>query len=332
MFERISRSEMPTPTAATGQADLTGDAGLAPDVQGGSRPAGGTYGGQASTPGSPFAGGPLPPPDSGNPYASPSVPYGWQPLGEVQQIVRGYQPSAIDLGDILSRSWRIFSNHFAECLLATLICFAVSLALTGMLAVFGLLGGAGVGALANTNNKEAAILLGIFLGLVGILALGIFSAWLWAGYLIWVLKLSRGEEVAYGDLFRGGPFMGRMFWGNLLFMPVSLLAVLLCFFPCILIWALWTNFAWLVIDRNERLPESFARAKDLAVYNSSNFLTLVMIWFLMFGVSVVLSMLPVIGGLSFLFTMPFFTVLEAVAYLRLTGQSTADMLPPTMSR
>jgi hypothetical protein len=294
-------------------------------------PPGGAAASAGAASGSPFARSASTSP-SDHPFASPAAGYGWRSLGEVPQIVRDYRPSVIDLGDVLSRSWRIYLDHFAECFLATLIDFAVAIAFGGIVAVLGLLGVAAVAGLAQANSEEAAMILAIFLGLMGVIGVAAFFAWLWAGYSILMLKISRGEDRSYGDLFHGGPFIGRMFWGYLLFTVLSVLAMLACFLPMILVSGLLTNFRWLVIDRNERLPESFGHSKDLALFDTTNLLTLVMIWFLRFGVNLVAGSVPVLGSISFLFTLPYFSVLQAVAYLRLTGQSTADMLPPSMSR
>lgn len=271
---------------------------------------------------SPFGGsgaGTPPPLPSGlpnpNPYASPGMAASLTPA----QITRGLTPTAIDVGDILSRTWTIFSNNLAQLLVGMLILILVSMVLIVPLALImfgGIFGGA---ALANQQNEAVGVILIILSAVVGFVLLILVSAWIQSGWILYLLKIARGEPTAYSDIFHGGPYMLRLFAAGLLMTLAVLLGYLLCIVPGVILGLMFGQFMWLIVDRNAGAMESLGLSRQLTEGNKLNIFLLTLI---VFGIQMVASIVP-FGGL---FTAPFIGLLFAVAYLRMSGQSTADML------
>src|SRR5262245_44579204 len=109
---------------------------------GGAAPSAGPFGGAPATGGSvPFSG-----PESINPYRAPLV----SDAPRAQPVPSGgWAPTRIDVGDVLSRSWRIFQDRFGLCVLVNLgflaILFLVGAVVTGCRVglVIGIVGGGG---------------------------------------------------------------------------------------------------------------------------------------------------------------------------------------------
>ncbi len=61
--------------------------------------------------------------ESANPYSSPAVE---QVRATAPLVRRGFQPTRIDLGDVLSRTWRIYKNNLWKCVGATLFVLVLT--------------------------------------------------------------------------------------------------------------------------------------------------------------------------------------------------------------
>lgn len=270
---------------------------------------------------SPFgAGGPKPPPppQSGpfnpNPYASP-VAAGIAPV----QMTRGFTPTAIDVGDILSRTWTIFSNNLAQMILGALILILVLVALIVPITLV-LIGGIGAGvALANQQNEAVGIIVVLLVAVIGTILLFLVSAWIQSGWIVFLLKIARGEVAAYSDIFRGGPYVIRLFAAGLVFALAVLLGYFLCIVPGVILALMFGEFTWIIVDRNSGSMESLSLSRQLTEGNKLN---LFLIMLVIIAISSIAQFVP----FAFLFTTPFIGLLAAVTYLRMSGQSTADML------
>jgi uncharacterized membrane protein len=84
---------------------------------------------------------------------------------------------------------------------------------------------------------------------------------------------------------------------------------------------------WLILDRNAGAVDSLSQSMRLTEGNRTS---LFLLFLIAMGIGLVGGFIP----FSFLFTAPFIYLMMAVAYLRMTGQTTADMLrnpPPQMA-
>jgi uncharacterized membrane protein len=253
-----------------------------------------------------------------NPYASPTTATHGAALAE---IARGYQPTTIDVGDILNRTWTIFTTNLLQLLLGTLILIGVSLAMAIPVTILGAIGvGVGV-AVSNQGNEPVGVMIIVLTVVVMVLAIIVVSTWIQGGLLLWVLKIARGEPNRYGDIFGGGPYFARLLGGGLLVALAFYLGLALCIVPGIFVAIIFSQFVWLVLDRDTGALESLSLSNQLTVGNKLN---LFLILLLAFVIHLVASFIPLAG----LFSVPFIVLLFAVTYLRITGQSTADMLAP----
>jgi uncharacterized membrane protein len=261
----------------------------------------------------------LPPrPPSSNPYASPVA------SGMVAtQITRGFTPTAIDIGDVLSRTWTIFTNNIAQLLLGMLILILVSMVLIVPLVLVMFMGIGGGAALADQQNEAAGIVILILSVFVGFILLILASAWIQSGWIVYLLKIARGEPSEYSDIFRGGPYMLRLFAAGLVMALAVMLGYMLCIVPGIILGLMFGQFMWLIVDRNAGAMESLGLSRQLTEGNKLNLFLLMLI---IMGIQMIASVVP-FGGL---FTAPFIGLLIAVTYLRMSGQSTADMLNAPM--
>ncbi|HUT93141.1 MAG TPA: DUF975 family protein [Thermoguttaceae bacterium] len=278
-------------------------------------------------PESPFARGPAP--DAENPYASPidytaGVSAGYAaPAG---QIV----PTQIELGDVFGRTWEIIKEQWGLCLGLVLVAWLIN---TGVSLVAGML------------------------PIIGPLASALFSVWIYVGVAMALLKIARGQETSLGEIFNGGAYFLRIFVASILYglmvmavfgilfgpaLVAMLLALqggdqavmifagiglgLLCWIPALILSLMYSQFYYLIIDRDVGILESLSLSRQITAGNK---LTLFVIWVLM-GLLNLAGALACLVGL--LFTVPFTALLNLIVYLAMTGQPTAGQRPsgPTM--
>ena len=252
---------------------------------------------------------------AGNPYVSPTTPY------VPPQIVRGYTPSPIDVGDILNRTWKIFTENLVALLVGMLILIAVVLVAMIPLFILFFTAFAVAFSMADQGNEAAGGIIALLLVVTGV-ALGLLlSFWLYGGLASWLLKIARGEKTSYGEIFTGGRFLWSMLGAGLAFTLMVSLGYMLCLVPGIILALMFSQFIWLIVDRNATAGQSLSLSKELTHGNKLNLFLLMMV---AFGISMLGGFVP---GAS-LFTTPFLYLMMAVTYLRMTGQSTADMLMP----
>lgn len=279
-------------------------------------------------PTSPFASGAAP--DPGNPYASPAdytVGASAGYAAPVGQIV----PTQIDLGDVFGRTWEIIKDQWGLCLGLVLVAWLI--------------------------NMGVSLVAGM-LPIIGPLASSLFSVWIYIGVALGLLKIARGQETSLGELFNGGAYFLRVFGASLLyglmvmgvfsilFFPalVGILVALqggdealmifaaiglglLCWIPAMILSLMYSQFYYLIIDRDVGVLESFSLSREITTGNK---LTLFVIWVLI-GLLNMAGVLPCFLGL--LFTIPFTALLNLIVYLAMTGQPTADQRPhgPTLA-
>jgi len=155
----------------------------------------------------------------------------------------------------------------------------------------------------------------LVLHLISLVAFGLLMGPAIAG-IVWVtLKRLRGEEVSFGDLFRGFDNFGSTFLAGLVFSLLVGAGLVLCVVPGIILGALFCFTFPYIVDRGLMFPEAMVASRGLGegrvdLFDRSVFFLLA----LLLGVSGVI--LCVVG---LLFTWPLMWIVVAVAYEDLAG-------------
>lgn len=294
---------------------------------------------------SPFAPGIPPPPAPGkeeNPYASPADHTYASPVIH-RHGASALRPTAIDFGDVLGRTWRVFQDQLGISVGVFLLFLVVAGGFFfGMVRVQRELAFA-------LRDPVAYVLARACLEIVGWL----FNTWIGIGLAICFLKIARGQPVRVGELFAGGRYfltvvlaavlltlmlMGVMMLCTMLAVLVAVVFAvqqvgpapflllilgggLLALVPLIVLALMFALYQYLIIDCGAGVIESLHLSMQLT---SGNKLTM----FLIFLVTGVLGGLLVLCtcGLGILLVGPYLTLLLAVMYLAMSGQPTADQL------
>jgi phage FluMu protein Com len=279
--------------------------------------------------GSPFgAAGPSPigPGDAENPYASPrefapGAPYAAAPYDAAMPLGHAY----LDLGDVFSRTWTIFQDNWGMSLVVLVVAFVLNI---------------GASLLAN------------FIPILGPLASWVFGIWISIGQALFFLKTARGQEASLEDLFAGGPYLLNVILANILLGLMLFGAAILCAGPlalvgvltgdkvamvilivvgavaavvvCVVLGLMFSQFLYLIVDRNVGPIESLNLSKRVMVGNKTMLFLIGLVAFLL----TVVAVIPC--GLGLLVVGPFFALMAPVVYLTITAQPTAEQLrrPP----
>ncbi len=241
--------------------------------------------------------------DSGNPYQSPSPFVSQSP----EHVPGEITPQILDLSDVFSRTWSIFKEQWGNCVAAWLMIFVISTVISYALSFGGLMSG--------------RIMFGPRLAqvgqVVGQIAGQLISIWLGIGVAIYFLKVARGQAADYSDLFNGGPHFLRIVLASLLFFVIFYAGLLLCIVPGVILALMFSQFYYLVLDRQMPILDAFSMSKDLT---NGNKLTLFLIWLTMMGICIV-ALIPC--GLGLIVAAPFFCLMFPMIYLTITGQPAA---------
>lgn len=142
------------------------------------------------------------------------------------------------------------------------------------------------------------------------------NSFLAGGIVEFALKIARGQPAAFGDVFGGGKYFGKMFVGMLGFAVVYGIGAALCLVPgLIVMFGLWP-FAFIIVD--QKLAGIDALKKAWAMTNGHKMS--IFIFWLLCVVAVIAGeiacFLPV-----FLVSYPLIILASAHMYLTLNGES-----------
>jgi uncharacterized membrane protein/DNA-directed RNA polymerase subunit M/transcription elongation factor TFIIS len=230
-------------------------------------------------------------------------------------------PTRIEAGEILSRTWEIYKSNLGLLVgsvlvtggvgfIATMVSSFVQNALT--IAV------AGPGAGRPGNNQ-----IGAGIAIVGLMLIFTFiniaiSVYLEAGLHLLLLRVARGQSAEVADVFAGGRFFWRYFWGTLLFQLMMGIGFLLLIIPGIILALMFWPLFYIIVDRDTGVIDALSRAREVT---QGNYLVV----FLLFLAGMGITLLGIFPGCGFglLFTIPLSLLLWAVTYCAMSGQ-----LPP----
>lgn len=239
----------------------------------------------------------LPHGDTPNPYQSPGTDQ--MRAGAAGGVQRGFEPTRIDLGEVLQKTWRIYSANLWLCVLIALPLVVLGAAQNGY---------------AYYRHWQ--------LGPGGSLAsmlLGIASFWITLGVLLMMLKIARGEEVEAGDMFSAGPMLLPAFGVAILVGVMFLMGMCLLIVPGIIVVLMFSQAILLVVDQRAGVIDALRMSMEAT---RGNKLTLFALYLLAMAGSAAAFVLTC--GIAWLFVHPFLTMLWCVSYLEMTGQGTIE--------
>ncbi len=262
--------------------------------------------------GTPFGGAAAQPTqfDPENPYAAPGE---HAPAGPGSMPAPGaFTPTIIDLNDIFSRTWAIFKVQWGMCLAVVVVVGVINFGVNMVVSLVC----QGIGAAAG----EDAII--IVASLFGNVVTTVFSIWIGIGQSLYFLKVARGQTAEISDIFAGGPWFFSILVASILVGLITLVGFALCIVPGVIFALMFSQFYYLILDRNVGVMDSLNISKEITTGNK---LTLFLIGLIEIALAV-LGLLACCLGL--LAVVPFLTLLAPVTYLVMTGQRTADQILP----
>jgi hypothetical protein len=261
--------------------------------------------------GSPFGAEPQPQyqyePDSGNPYQSPSPFAPMQtPLAPPGEI----RPTIVDLGDVMSRTWELYKQEWGMCLVVILVVMGCNF---GVGIVSGIANNIIV---AVTRDQGITAIFSMFTNLVS----QVFSVWITIGQTRYFLKVARGQPAEIGEIFSGGPWLLPIIGAGILFGLMVFGGTLLLIVPGIILALMFSQFYYLIIDRNLGVMDSLSKAKEIT---NGNKMTLFLMHLVCMGLSIAGLLAFCVGIFA---VIPYITLLQVMVYLSMTGQATIDQV------
>lgn len=221
------------------------------------------------------------------------------------------------MGGVFSRVWAVFQQQWPMCLAGWAAAAGLNFGVAVVLEI--------VSALLRVAMKDMAI------PLLVVIAIGrvLFNAWISTGLGLFALRLARGEEARFGDLFAGGPYLWRILGGSLLYFLVGYVGLVLLIIPGVVWFLMFSQFYYLILDRNLSIMDAFSMSRELTRGNKLTLWAIGMIaWLLGFAVVVLTC------GLGVFAVAPYWLLLVPVIYLMMSGQPTLEELrygpPPTV--
>jgi uncharacterized membrane protein len=228
-------------------------------------------------------------------------------------------PTSLEAGDVLTRSWDIFQNHLGILVGSTLVLMGIGAVavMAGYAAMVAAM--VAIGAAAQGQQRPDAMVIAVFVAIgVGFtFFLFAVNAYLQAGYNLLLLRIVRGERAELADIFSGGRFFWRMFWANVLFTLLTYAGLLLLIVPGVFVMLVFWPFSYVIVDRNTGIVESFEKSRGLT---GGNLLAIFILGLAAMGINMLGQMACYVG---MIFSVPLTALIFAVAYCRMSGQTIA---------
>ena len=251
-----------------------------------------------------------------NPYQAPaSAPWYPEVHGAFGPVPQGaFQPTPIDAGDVLNRTWIIFKSQFWMMALAGFIFWICQIGfnvVVGQVVTLAVIAGGG-----GQPNQKAFFASQFVLQVISF----VFGTWLEIGMAIYMLKTARGQAAGLGDIFAGGRFLPPAVLARFLYYLGWAIGSLLLIVPGIIFALMFSQFLYLLIDRGHGVLDSLGGSKTLTGGNKLNVFVLALATV---GVGLIGALACCVGAWP---AMGFVELMWAVAYLTMTGQPTVDAL------
>jgi hypothetical protein len=283
---------------------------------------------------------------TGGPAANPNR----APAFELSSMETGFsagegtlQPTRIEFGETLSRTWERFSAQLGTCVLVAFCLVGVhaaawfiSIVVTGMLAA----AGAGAG-------EPAEVIVIQMASLVWSVLVGSFTNCM---TVLFALNLLRKHPSPLGSMWKVGPYFWRVFRLQCLVIVVVFVAIVVCVLPvgiagvtqdetAVLIGTIFSGVLFIpaivfgviyfygilianffIIDQGNGVLES---VRNSIRHMHGNKLTAFLIALVVGGLTALILLLTC--GLGLVFVSPYYALLMAVIYLSATGQWRAEL-------
>ncbi len=217
----------------------------------------------------------------------------------------------IDFADIFARTWTIFKGQWGMCIAAWLLVAVLSFVVASTLNF-------GVELIGMKLDNE---LLGAGLSFLGSIAGMLFSSWLGIGMYIFFLKIARGQNPTIGDIFTGGPYFLTYILAMILFILMFYFGLVLCIVPGIIVSLMFSQFYFLIIDRNAGVIDSLSLSKDLMAGNKLMLFAIYLV-----GGLVGMVLVLITCGLGLFVVGPYLALMPIVIYLTITGQPMVEQI------
>lgn len=271
--------------------------------------------------------------------SSPAGSKRCQHCGEMLQKGE-WVPRKIKVGEVFSRTWEVYKANLGSIIGIHIIAYV--LYAVGAFAALMVLGAIGfAGALMLAQADQALMIVGVIvLYIVGILLIYSIVFYLMLGVLNYLLKLVRNEYPGMGEIFSGGPFLGRMILCSIVFVLAYSAGLICLIIPGVIVALMFWPYAYLLVDRNLPGIDAFTESRKIT---NGNKLTMFLIYLIMGGIMVVPYVLMVtfmvsmqqaggeaqmiglmiyFGFMAFVYLMviPFYSLLNTVSYAEMTYQ------------
>jgi hypothetical protein len=267
---------------------------------------------------------------------------------------RAIAHKTISAGDVISRGWELYTANFAMALLVAFFVLMTNMIVAvGLILGFAFLGGIVGALLIQVTGTPVAGVVGlgamIFLGAVASI---LFSSWLYAGQKRVFLKMAKGKEVEFVEVFQGGRHAMAIASATFTIMVLSVMSIVPLFAPTLFV-AIWSAvsssdppktvtgiisivgvvlflillplsiilvfrfslYEWAIVDNDALAGEGLGISKQLI---GGNVISVLGVYLLCWAVSSVAGFLPLLG---MIFTYPLVLCFLAVMYTDLTGQA-----------
>lgn len=205
--------------------------------------------------------------------------------------LKEWQPRKIEMGAVLSRAWEVFTSNLGRVIGLHVMAYLLSVvAAVAVMFLFFIVAVAVAAVLrqANPGILIALLIVGYF---VVILFNSLFQLYFMLGVLSYILKLVRGEEPSFNELFSGWPYLGRMLLCSIVFFIMYALGLVCLIIPGIIIGLMFGPYPYMLIDRNLPGIEALTESRHITKGNLG----------VLFLISLVLGGLMMVPYLSLVF-------------------------------
>jgi uncharacterized membrane protein len=150
-----------------------------------------------------------------------------------------------------------------------------------------------------------------------------FAAWLalQPGFTILSLKVAREQPAKLSDLFSGWEYLGLVALNSVIFWVMVAIGWMACFIPGLLLQAMFFPYVYAIVDENRHGIDGLYRAKELTTGNLGSTILIVLMSLAAIYVS------SMCCNLAAIVTVPFTSVMMALAYERMTYQTPINPSP-----
>jgi uncharacterized membrane protein/phage FluMu protein Com len=245
-----------------------------------------------------------PPQQTANPYRSPSD---YSTDSTDTPLPRGFHPTRIEMGEMLSKTWRIYTSNLGALIVGSLVANIGGNVATAIAWAIGA---------PLINNNRALIVPVIILEVV---AIALVTAFFLIGLMKFMLTIARGGPANFADLVSAGPLTLPAAFVFALLLAGTAAGSVFCLIPGLIFLLIFSQSLFMLLDQRTGVVDSF---KYSAAAMSGNLLTF---FLLMVVVIIATSLVTLLTcGIGALFAAPFLSLMYAVVYLSVTGQRTAE--------